>query len=165
MLFQGEEWGATAPFQYFTDHADPELGQAVREGRRHEFVHFGWDPERVPDPQDRATFERSKLDWRELEKPDHADLLEWYRRLIELRRRHGALSDPRLDSIVVDVDEIRQTLMVWRDDFVVLANFGRESCSFALDGDLEVRLASAPVTVGDQSVEVPPDACAIVRVR
>jgi maltooligosyltrehalose trehalohydrolase len=62
MLFQGEEWGAATPFQYFTDHDDPELARAVREGRRQEFVAFGWDPEPIPDPQTPAPFERSKLD-------------------------------------------------------------------------------------------------------
>ena len=65
LLFQGEEWGASTPFQYFTDHDDPELGRAVREGRRVEFAGFGWAPEAIPDPQDPATFARSKLDWQE----------------------------------------------------------------------------------------------------
>ena len=51
MLFMGEEWAASTPFQYFTDHQDPALGQAVTEGRRHEFAAFGWDPDGVPDPQ------------------------------------------------------------------------------------------------------------------
>ena len=60
MLFQGEEWGAATPFQYFTDHDDPELAEAVRAGRRAEFAAFGWDPESMPDPQDLATFERSQ---------------------------------------------------------------------------------------------------------
>ena len=63
LLFQGEEWGATTPFQYFTDHADPELGRAVSVGRRAEFAAFGW--EHVPDPQDPGTFARSRLDWTE----------------------------------------------------------------------------------------------------
>src|SRR5690606_10857723 len=54
MLFQGEEWSASSPFRYFTDHQDPELGRAVTEGRTHEFAHFGWDPADVPDPQDPA---------------------------------------------------------------------------------------------------------------
>src|SRR5262249_5870212 len=79
MLFQGEEWGAGTPFQYFTDHHDPDLGRAVSEGRRNEFAAFGWRAEDVPDPQDAATFERSKLDWAELDKDPHADVLAWYR--------------------------------------------------------------------------------------
>jgi maltooligosyltrehalose trehalohydrolase len=61
MLFQGEEWGATSPFLYFTDHEDPELARNVREGRRREFSAFGWNPEDISDPQAVETFERSKL--------------------------------------------------------------------------------------------------------
>ncbi len=66
MLFQGEEWAASSPFQYFTDH-DPELGKAVSEGRRREFAAFGWNPDHVPDPQDPQAFDRSKLVWNELD--------------------------------------------------------------------------------------------------
>lgn len=87
LLFQGEEWGATTPFQYFTDHRDPAVGRAVREGRRREFAAFGWSADDVPDPQDRATFERSKLDWSELDRPEHRAALAVYRRLIGLRRQ------------------------------------------------------------------------------
>jgi maltooligosyltrehalose trehalohydrolase len=86
MLFMGEEWGASTPWQYFTDHEDTALADAVRKGRREEFRAFGWDPEQVPDPQDRATFERSRLRWDEVAEPRHADLLEWHRALIALRR-------------------------------------------------------------------------------
>jgi maltooligosyltrehalose trehalohydrolase len=90
MLFQGEEWGATAPFLYFTDHRARELGRAVTEGRRREHqVAAGVE---VPDPQDPSTFERSKLDWSELAREPHASLLEWYRRLIALRRSVPELS-------------------------------------------------------------------------
>jgi maltooligosyltrehalose trehalohydrolase len=85
LLFQGEEWGASTPFLYFTDHEDPRLGRLVSEGRMREFAGFRWAGE-VPDPQDPDTFERSKLDWSELERPPHAELLEWHRRLIALRR-------------------------------------------------------------------------------
>ncbi len=86
LLFMGEEWGASAPFQYFADHQDPLLAQAISEGRRHEFAAFGWDPAGVPDPQDLATFERSKLDWSEVHHGDHAALLEVYRELIRTRQ-------------------------------------------------------------------------------
>ena len=93
MLFQGEEWGASTPFRYFTDHHDPELARAVSEGRRREFAAFGWKPEDVPDPQDPAGFEVSKLDWSELGKPPHAEVLAWHRELIRLRRRVGGTHD------------------------------------------------------------------------
>ena len=66
MLFMGEEWAASTPFQFFTSHPEPDLGRVTAEGRIAEFARMGWDPSVVPDPQDPATFERSKLDWSEL---------------------------------------------------------------------------------------------------
>ncbi|MBI0380007.1 DUF3459 domain-containing protein, partial [Streptomyces albiflaviniger] len=94
MLFMGEEWGARTPWQYFTDHQDPELAEAVRSGRRREFAAHGWAAGDVPDPQDPATRLRSCLDWREPEREPHRALLDWYRRLIALRRAEPALTDP-----------------------------------------------------------------------
>jgi maltooligosyltrehalose trehalohydrolase len=67
MLFQGEEWAASTPFLYFTDHREAQLGNAVKEGRQQEFSAFGWDPETIPDPQEESTFYRSVLKWEELE--------------------------------------------------------------------------------------------------
>ena len=95
LLWMGQEWAATTPFQYFTDHP-PELGKQVTEGRRREFGRFSAfaDPaarERIPDPQDPATFERSKLRWDEAERPPHAGVRALYRELIALRRAHPAL--------------------------------------------------------------------------
>jgi maltooligosyltrehalose trehalohydrolase len=85
LLFQGEEWGASTPFLYFTDHQDEELGRLVAAGRSQEFSAFRWQGA-VPNPQELRTFERSKLDWSELPQPRHAELLEWYRQLILLRK-------------------------------------------------------------------------------
>ena len=84
LLFQGEEWGARTPFLYFTDHENAELGRLVAEGRSKEFSSFRWQGA-VPNPQELQTFERSKLDWSELSRPPHAQLFDWYRRLIRLR--------------------------------------------------------------------------------
>ncbi|MGO4760592.1 DUF3459 domain-containing protein, partial [Streptomyces sp. 2MCAF27] len=95
MLFMGEEWGAGTPWQYFTDHQDPELAEAVRRGRRREFAAHGWAEEDVPDPQDPATRLRSCLDWTEPNREPHAELFDWHRRLIALRRAEPALADPR----------------------------------------------------------------------
>ncbi|HET7535999.1 MAG TPA: DUF3459 domain-containing protein, partial [Candidatus Didemnitutus sp.] len=83
LLFQGEEWAASTPFLYFTDHADPELGRAVTEGRRREFP----SEVPVPDPQAADTFQRSQLQWTERELPRHSEMLGWYRRLIALRKK------------------------------------------------------------------------------
>jgi maltooligosyltrehalose trehalohydrolase len=94
LLFQGEEWGATTPFLYFTDHQDPRLARAVSEGRAREFAAFRWTGE-IPDPQARSTFERSKLDWSEPLRAPHAELLDWYRRLIALRAARAARKDAR----------------------------------------------------------------------
>jgi maltooligosyltrehalose trehalohydrolase len=88
LLFQGEEWGARTPFLYFTDHEDAQLGRLVAEGRSREFSGFRWQGE-VPNPQAPETFERSRLDWSELSKPRHAQVLEWYRQLIRLRLGRG----------------------------------------------------------------------------
>ena len=84
LLFMGQEFDETNPFQFFTDYGDPQLQQAVREGRRKEFKDF--DFQDVPDPQDPATFERSKLNW-ELVAGENP-MLEWYAALLELRRKY-----------------------------------------------------------------------------
>ncbi|MEW6322899.1 MAG: malto-oligosyltrehalose trehalohydrolase [Acidobacteriota bacterium] len=90
LLFMGQEWAASSPFQYFTDHHD-ELGRLVRDGRRNEFRHFRAfsDPARrqaIPDPQADATFERSRLRWEEIERPRHARVVALYRDALALRR-------------------------------------------------------------------------------
>ena len=100
MLFQGEEWAASTPFLYFTDHADPALATAVRDGRRAEFAAFGWKPEDVPDPQAPSTFAASVLDWSELERDEHAAVLQWYRELIALRWSRSELHDPSVPACV-----------------------------------------------------------------
>ncbi len=95
LLFMGQEYGETAPFQYFTDFSDPQLQRAVSEGRRNEFKEFGWSAEKVPDPQDPATFESSKLRWplngqlsvSSDQSQPAAEMLDWYRKLIALRRK------------------------------------------------------------------------------
>ncbi len=84
MLFMGEEYGETAPFQYFTSHGDPELVEAVSRGRREEFAAFGWE-QSVPDPQAEQTFSRSGLDHSLKEKEPHRTLLRFYQQLIRIR--------------------------------------------------------------------------------
>ena len=123
MLFMGEEWGATTPWQYFTDHSDSQLGQAVADGRRAEFAGHGWAAAEVPDPQDEATYSRSKLDWSQLGAEPHRDLLNWYRELITLRRRWPELTDPRLDRVDASCDVAARWLVIRREAKLrVLAN-------------------------------------------
>lgn len=102
LLFMGEEYGESAPFLYFTSHGDPGLIQAVREGRRREFAHFAWQGE-VPDPQDRATFERSQLDHTLRHQPPHAGLLRLYHDLIALRKQHAALHNGSKEWLTVTI--------------------------------------------------------------
>ncbi|MET0402005.1 MAG: alpha-amylase family glycosyl hydrolase, partial [Cystobacter sp.] len=87
LLFMGQEWNASTPFLYFTDH-NAELGKLVTEGRRKEFAGFSrFSGSEVPDPQALETFTRSKLDWDEAGKPEHAGVLALYRELLGLRAR------------------------------------------------------------------------------
>ncbi|WP_344260908.1 malto-oligosyltrehalose trehalohydrolase [Streptomyces sodiiphilus] len=109
MLFMGEEWGATTPWQYFTDHQDPRLAQAVRDGRRAEFAAHGWTGDEVPDPQDPATRERSCLRWPERE--HNGWLLEWYRRLIAIRHTHLPHGLRLADTAVAHDEEHRWLAM------------------------------------------------------
>jgi maltooligosyltrehalose trehalohydrolase len=165
LVFQGEEWAASSPFQYFTDHADPDLGRAVSEGRRSEFAAFGWSPDDVPDPQDRTTFDRSVLAWGEVDEPGHADMLAWYRDLIALRRATPALLDGRLDRVQASVDTAAQTLLVTRGAVVMGVNLG--SASAVLDtGPGELALASSPEAGrcrDGTAISLPPDSVAILR--
>jgi maltooligosyltrehalose trehalohydrolase len=165
MLFQGEEWAASSPFQYFTDHPEPELAQAVREGRRREFAAFGWQPEAVPDPQARETFERSKLNWTELVSAPHAELLDWHRQLIQLRHADLTLTDGDMTQVSARFDEAAQWLVVERGPITVACNLAPERQRLALGvGRHHVLLASAQLlNFAKDTLELPPDAVAILR--
>ena len=144
MLFMGEEWGASTPWQFFTSFSDPGLAQAVRDGRRQEFAAHGWGADDVPDPQDPATFERSRLDWAEVDKNGHRELLDWHRRLIALRRAHPELCDPRRDRVRTTYDEDARWLVLYRDRIAVVCNFAADRQPVPLDGRPDgVLLASA----------------------
>jgi maltooligosyltrehalose trehalohydrolase len=115
LLFMGEEYGETQPFQYFTSHGDPALARGVSEGRKGEFIIPAAD---VPDPQDPATFERSRLTHRRGGR--HGHLRAHYQRLLALRRRHLTAVAARFPG--VEVDGTAFTLR--RDELVVRANLG-----------------------------------------
>ena len=164
MLFQGEEWAASAPFLYFTDHGDAALGEAVRKGRRGEFAAFGWDPERIPDPQAKETFERSRLDWSERARAPHAEMLEWYRALLRLRREHPVLRDGQRDEVQVSFHEEERWITVRRGPVAVCASLANEEVRPPLpDGAASVvRLASKPgIRLEGHEVVLPPDSVAV----
>jgi maltooligosyltrehalose trehalohydrolase len=136
LLFQGEEWGADTPFLYFTDHQDLELGRAVLEGRRREFSAFRWQGA-VPDPQDADTFTRSKLDWSQPMQPKHAELLDWYRRLIRLRHDRVMLPrESRTDSPKpsTNFDAAAQWLTFVHNGVLAVFNFGGQAQRVPIPG-------------------------------
>ena len=124
MLFMGEEYGENAPFQFFTDHIDKRIAEATRKGRRAEFAAFASFGQQIPDPQDAATFETSKLT-READ-PELAAL---YAELLRARRR---LPAEQVDEIAFD--EQQRWLRVLRGAFELVCNFGDDELSLRAQG-------------------------------
>jgi malto-oligosyltrehalose trehalohydrolase len=166
MLFMGEEWAAGTPWQYFTDHIDPGLANAVAAGRRAEFAAHGWGPADVPDPQDESTFLRSKLDWSELDDAEHAGVLAWYTELIELRRYRPELTDPRLDRVQADYSERERWLVVTRGRLRIAANLGEDEALVPLGAPgAEVLAASRPgVALVGPDAALPPMSLTVISV-
>jgi len=163
MLFQGEEWAASTPFLYFTDHRDPALAAAVRKGRRGEFAAFGWPPDKIPDPQAPETFARSKLRWDEVGETPHAEVLAWHRSLVALRRRLPDLTDARLERVQASFSEEDQWLRVRRGAVEVIANLAPQPAEFHLGELPTVELASDPgVSLGGGSLTLPAESVAIL---
>ena len=162
MLFQGEEFGASAPFLYFTDYDDPELGRMISEGRKKEFEAFGWAPDQIPDPQDEQTFLQSKLNWAELTEQPHRSLLQWHKDLINLRRNQSKLSDGNLNAVNVRFDEQAQWLVLERGNLRVACNLGQapvdveagEGAQILLASDDSIALSGANIKLGPDSVAV-----------
>ncbi|HTJ69982.1 MAG TPA: malto-oligosyltrehalose trehalohydrolase [Actinospica sp.] len=168
-LFMGEEWAAATPWQYFTDHPEPELAEAVRKGRRAEFAAYGWPPDQVPDPQDPATFTRSVLDWTEPARAPHADLLAWYQALIALRGTEPALSaaDQTFAHVAAHFDEAARWIVVHRGPLRIAANLAPEPRTIPLNPETPptaVLLASTPgAHLNGDAVTLPPESAAVIR--
>ncbi|MDT5275042.1 MAG: maltooligosyltrehalose trehalohydrolase, partial [Mycobacterium sp.] len=152
MLFMGEEWGASTPFQFFSSHPEPELARATAEGRKKEFADHGWDADDIPDPQDPQTFQRSKLDWSELDTGDHARLLRVYHDLIALRHSEIDLADPWLEHLIIDYDEDARWIVMRRGRLAVACNLGAEPVAVPFTGELV--LSSDSPSVSDDSTEL-----------
>lgn len=167
MLFMGEEWGASTPWQFFTSHPEPELGRAVAEGRTAEFARMGWDRDAVPDPQDPDTFARSHLDWSELDDPQHARMLALYRDLVMLRRQCPALTDPDSTHTAVEVRETdgtpeRRVYRIDRGDLSVLVNLASTSQGFDVGARTRVLLSTSGFRREGSLVTLPSDSAAVV---
>ncbi|MBO0866563.1 MAG: DUF3459 domain-containing protein, partial [Mycobacterium sp.] len=121
----------------------------------------GWNADEIPDPQDPLTFQRSKLDWDEVDTGEHARLLGIYRDLIALRRNEPDLADPWLDHLAIDYDEDRRWIVMRRGRFAIACNLGAAAARVPVTG--EVVLAWATPSVEDSATELPGHSFAILR--
>ena len=165
LIFQGEEWGATTPFLYFTDYDERKLADGVRKARCEEFSAFGWKPEELPDSQALETFQRSKLDWEECAKSPHAELLEWHRRLIRLRKEERWLREGRRDMVNTRFSEEMRWLVVERGPISLACNLGANAQRLQLrPGKHRVMLASDKLNGEmESSIYLPPDSVAVLK--
>ncbi|MEX2140690.1 MAG: malto-oligosyltrehalose trehalohydrolase [Pirellulales bacterium] len=165
LLFQGEEWSVSSPFQYFVDFADePDLARAVREGRREEFALFGWNPDDVPDPNAIETFQRSKLNWSEASVDEHAGMLRWYQDLIRLRSKYNGLTDGRLEVVNTYFDEDEQWLVIERGPITIACNFAADRRGMRVECVPLGRLVLASkngVSVDGNLLSLPADSVAV----
>ena len=167
MLFMGEEWGASTPWQFFTSHPEPELGRATAEGRIGEFAGHGWDADVVPDPQDPETFTRSTLDWSELSQEPHERILAVHRALLALRRAHPDLVDPDLSAVRVSWDDGDRWLVVHRGHLRVVVNLADEPREIDLDRAADdVLFATGELPALDGStVTLPAESATVLSTR
>jgi maltooligosyltrehalose trehalohydrolase len=149
MLFQGEEYGEQAPFQFFSDHIDAEIADATREGRRREFAFAGVE---VPDPQDPATFERSKL----TRAGEPEGMRELHERLLRLRRELPA------GEVETSYDERAGWLTVRRGEHTLLANFARTHVHVPWERVEQVVFATHEPTLEPGFVVLPPLSGALI---
>jgi maltooligosyltrehalose trehalohydrolase len=152
LLFMGEEYGETAPFQFFTSFLDRDLAEAVRTGRAAEFKRFAWEGT-VPDPGDPATFVRSRLSHQLAHAPRHSELHHFYRRWLALRRSHPALGARGKERTLADLDGSGAVLTVIREaesgpGVRFVANLTGEARGFSPPAGWEVLLDSDAVRFG-----------------
>lgn len=135
LIFMGEEYGETAPFIYFISHEDKNLVSAVQEGRREEFKAFEWNDD-IPDPNDKHTFNESKLDWNKINKGKHSTLLKLYKTLINFRKVIPALDNTDRNNFeVTDVDDKLILLRRWFADneVFIIFNFTENTITHMID--------------------------------
>lgn len=155
LIFQGEEWGTQRPFLYFTDHLDPELAKNVTAGRQREFAHFQAHHGDVPDPQEILSYQKSILDFEELERAEHQEVYQWYKQLIALR---GHLDFKRESEIHFSEDD--RWLSYRCGDLVLLCNLSDEQ----IEPPAEVSHGSVLLRypkIGTLSKRLPPQATVI----
>jgi maltooligosyltrehalose trehalohydrolase len=167
LLFMGEEWSASSPFQFFVSFEEPGLCALVKQGRLREFAAFIAADQDLPDPADPATYARSKLRWEEVETPAGQKMVDWYRQLIALRRRTAVLTNGRLDLVDVRFSEPRQWLVMERGPVTVACNFALEAQPIPLTAGQPagILLASHPAAaMREDSLSAPPESVTILGV-
>jgi maltooligosyltrehalose trehalohydrolase len=163
MIFQGEEWAASSPFLFFTNHGE-ELGKLISEGRKKEFAAFGWNPADIPDPQSPKTFQRSKLNWDERTTAPHAEMLDWYRRLIALRHATPDLTDPDRSRVHVRFSEEAKWLVMERGSVTLAVSIAKNPVALQVRAGSSIALASSPgMQLSNNSLTLPPDSVAILN--
>ncbi|WP_116950808.1 malto-oligosyltrehalose trehalohydrolase [Jiangella endophytica] len=168
MLWMGEEWAAATRWPYFTSHPDPVLAAAIGPGRLEEFGRHGWDTSAMIDPQDPAAFRAARLDWSELTRPGHAEMLGLYRRLIALRAAEPELRDGDLTAVASGFDEDAEWFVLHRGALRVAVNLAGETRRVPLSATAgEVLLATGPLTptADGAAVELGAETAAVVRTR
>lgn len=134
MVFMGEEFAASTPWQFFTDFTDEGMAEAVRAGRRAEFAAHGWSESEVPDPQSRATRDASVLRWDELSSEPHASVLRWYRDLIALRRTVIGTSETRFADVTCAVEDGGDTFVMTHRGIEVRADLAHDTVTVTTTG-------------------------------
>ncbi len=162
MLFMGQEWAASSPFLYFADHDDEEMRKSVAEGRKNEFAAFGFDGD-VPNPEDKDSYEKSKLNWEELSQGKHVEMLAWVKSLIKLRRNTVCLNDGDMHRLEVSSEEDARRLVMVREAVRVFVNFGDKPYTFELLEAEKLELISREgVTPRDGYLDLPPMTLAVL---
>ena len=163
MIFQGEEFAASTPFQYFADHEDEEMAKLVSAGRKKEFAAFGWDDGAIPDPEDRETFLRSKLNWDEVHQDYHADMLDWFTKLIHIRRASPSLNDGDTAHTQIIFEPEEKWLVMERGQVKVLTNLGSKPAEFDVPSGYRLIAQSRPeITIEGEKAKLPPNTFAIL---
>jgi maltooligosyltrehalose trehalohydrolase len=130
MIWMGQEYGEPAPFQYFIDHGDAELIEAVRQGRKKEFGTFGW--ESIPDPKSEATFNASKMNWAKLKVAQHKQQLDLYSDLLLLRKKLGILHKWNRKDMRVALDENEDWIAIqYGHETGIFFSFSEQPLEFA----------------------------------
>ncbi len=163
MLWMGEEFAASAPFLYFADHEEEEMRRLVSEGRKRDFAAFGWNENEVPDPEAEETFERSKLDWSEVNEGKHDEMLRWTKEVIRFRRSCMDLNDGDFGHTLVNCSSDGKVLTMQRGVVRVLMNLGEPVTDSLLRGERLALASTVGIVIEAEQVQLPKMSLAILQ--